>query len=120
MDNANFTAKRQKVTENKIEKVFNGTVGNGTEINERSMTAGNYIYYFTENSTPGVQYNNVLEGMYIKIYFKLNGDGTITITDSNFEKRDSYFELREGSIDDPKIEIQFTELEAVNIMDCLV
>ena len=102
LDNANFTAKRQKVTENKIEKVFNGTVGNGTEINERSMTAGNYIYYFTENSTPGVQYNNVLEGMYIKIYFKLNGDGTITITDSNFEKRDSYFELREGSIDDPK------------------
>ena len=102
LDNANFTAKRQKVTENKIEKVFNGTVSNGTEINERPMTAGNYIYYFTENSTPGAQYNNVLEGMYIKIYFKLDGDGTITITDSNFEKRDSYFELREGSIDDPK------------------
>ena len=102
LDNANFTAKRKKVTENKIEKVFNGTVSNGTEINERPMTAGNYIYYFTENSTPGAQYNNVLEGMYIKIYFKLDGDGTITITDSNFEKRDSYFELREGSIDDPK------------------
>ena len=102
LDNANFTAKRQKVTENKIEKVFNGTVSNGIEINEKSMTAGNYIYYFTENSTPGAQYNNVLEGMYIKIYFKLDGDGTITITDSNFEKRDSYFELREGSIDDPK------------------
>ena len=102
LDNANFTAKRQKVTENKIEKVFNGTVSNGTEINERPMTAGNYIYYFTENSTPGAQYNNVLEGMYIKIYFKLDGDGTITITDSNFEKQDSYFELREGSIDDPK------------------
>ena len=102
LDGANFTVKRKLVSKADSTRVFNGNVTDNTEIEENNMLAGNYIYYFAENSTPGAQYSNVLKDNYLKVYVKVAGDGTVTITDSTFTKKDGYFELRKGNINNPK------------------
>lgn len=92
-------------------------------INETPMRAGNYIYYITENSTPtnnnskpGAQYVNVLEGKYMKVYVHLDANGRLSITNSKFQVADNYYEIYKGDIskrDGTKVEN--SEFISVNV-----
>ncbi|MBO5348734.1 MAG: Cna B-type domain-containing protein, partial [Clostridia bacterium] len=98
LSGAEFISVRENVIKNESTEIFSGEVTTNIEANETPMRAGNYIYYFTETKTPGNQYNNILEGKYVKVYVKVAGDGKVIITDSKFKESAGYYEIFEGNI----------------------
>ena len=97
-----FKVRRFNVKTNSFNDVFNGEVTTANEKVESPMLAGNYIYYVTETDSPSEKYNNILKGTYLKIYIKVAGDGTVTITNSSFKDQAGYYEWYEGDINNPK------------------
>lgn len=102
--NSKFKVRRQVVSTNSNDKIFDDTVTDKDkiEVTENRMLAGNYIYYIKEVSSPATKYCNILEDGYLKLYVKVSGDGKVTLTNSKFEASTSYYEWRKGNIDDPK------------------
>ena len=100
--NSKFKVRRQVVSTNSNDKIFDDTVTDKVEVTENRMLAGNYIYYIKETSSPATKYCNILEDGYLKLYVKVYGDGKVTLTNSKFEDSTSYYEWRKGNIDDPK------------------
>ncbi len=100
--NSKFKVRRQVVSTNSNDKIFDDTVNDKVEVTENRMLAGNYIYYIKETSSPATKYCNILEDGYLKLYVKVYGDGKVTLTNSKFEDSTSYYEWRKGNIDDPK------------------
>ena len=88
-----FTVTRGKET------IFNNSeVTKDIEIKEDPINAGVYTYYIRENQTNtsfGNRYVNILDGKYIKIKVKVNGNGVIDILDNEDEKNDDYYEVYE-------------------------
>ena len=93
--NSKFKVRRQVVSTNSNDKIFDDTVTDKDkiEVTENRMLAGNYIYYIKEVSSPATKYCNILEDGYLKLYVKVSGDGKVTLTN---------YEWRKGNIDDPK------------------
>ena len=89
-----FTVTRGKET------IFNNSeVTKDIEIKEDPINAGVYTYYIREkqtNTSFGNRYVNILDGKYIKIKVKVNGNGVIDILDNEDEKNDDYYEVYEG------------------------
>lgn len=102
LSGSKFKVRRFNVKTNSFNDVFNGEVTTANEKLESPMLAGNYIYYVTETDSPNKKYNNILKGTYLKIYIKVAGDGTVTITNSSFEDSAGYYEWYEGDINNPK------------------
>ena len=100
--NSKFKVRRQVVSTNSNDKIFDDAVNDKVEVTENRMLAGNYIYYIKETSSPATKYCNILEDGYLKLYAKVYGDGKVTLTNSKFEDSTSYYEWRKGNIDDPK------------------
>ena len=100
--NSKFKVRRQVVSTNSNDKIFDDAVTDKVEVTENRMLAGNYIYYIKETSSPATKYCNILEDGYLKLYVKVYGDGKVTLTNSKFEDSTSYYEWRKGNIDDPK------------------
>ena len=100
--NSKFKVRRQVVSTNSNDKIFDDAVNDKVEVTENRMLAGNYIYYIKETSSPATKYCNILEDGYLKLYVKVYGDGKVTLTNSKFEDSTSYYEWRKGNIDDPK------------------
>ena len=100
--NSKFKVRRQVISTNSNDKIFDDAVNDKVEVTENRMLAGNYIYYIKETSSPATKYCNILEDGYLKLYVKVYGDGKVTLTNSKFEDSTSYYEWRKGNIDDPK------------------
>ena len=100
--NSKFKVRRQVVSTNSNDKIFDDAVNDKVEVTENRMLAGNYIYYIKETSSPATKYCNILEDGYLKLYVKVYGNGKVTLTNSKFEDSTSYYEWRKGNIDDPK------------------
>ncbi len=100
--NSKFKVRRQVVSTNSNDKIFDDAVTDKVEVTENRMLAGNYIYYIKETSSPATKYCNILEDGYLKLYVKVYGDGKVTLTNSKFEDSTSYYEWRKGNVDDPK------------------
>ena len=101
---AKFKVKREVVKTDISTKIFDGEVTEDVEINEQPMLAGNYIYYITETESPGPNYNNVLEGTYLKVYVQVDGKGKVTLTNKNFKVPQTGGQLYQwyrGDIDNP-------------------
>ncbi|MBP3501885.1 MAG: hypothetical protein J6K42_00150 [Clostridia bacterium] len=74
----------------------NAEVTDNIEVREDPINAGVYTYYIKENETNkdfGNRYVNVLEGKYIKIKVKVNGNGMIDILDDENEINNDYYEV---------------------------
>ena len=100
--NSKFKVRRQVVSTNSNDKIFDDVVTDKVEVTEDRMLAGNYIYYIKETGSPATKYCNILEDGYLKLYVKVYGDGRVTLTNSKFEDSTSHYEWRKGNIDDPK------------------
>ena len=77
---ANFVVRRYNSETKQAETIYDGEATKEIELTEEEMLAGDYSYYVTEISAPGKQYNNILEGKYIRIWVKLLSDGTLQTT----------------------------------------
>ena len=107
LNGANFKVRRQKIErDNSINNIFSGEATTDAEINENEMTAGNYIYYITETDAPGTQYNNILKNSYLKVFVKVDGQGKVSLKNSDFDEPHTSmgerYEWHIGDINNPK------------------
>ena len=99
LPNTNIKIYREDVSEAK----YDGKVKIDDEFNESPIKAGTYKYYFTQTSKSNgsVKYYNPLEGKYIKVIAKVEGNGRVSLMNGNTEDN-SYFEVYSGDISSRK------------------
>ena len=99
LPNTNIKIYREDVSEAK----YDGKVKIDDEFNESPIKAGTYKYYFTQTSKSNgsVKYCNPLEGKYIKVIAKVEGNGRVSLMNGNTEDN-SYFEVYSGDISSRK------------------
>ena len=77
-----------------------GYASENVEITEENMQAGDYEVYITEVATKDYnRYVNILAGKFVKIYFRLQPDGTIKILNNQGNEQAGYFEIYKGTLE---------------------